>query len=334
MRLIIFLSLVFLGNISAASAQTNATHPEIFALMDPGDQENNFNRFLAMDSVDGIAVRLGWKEIEQQDNHYNWDQLDSAFASAKHYGKHLTIHIAASPLGATSDWIFQQGAESYTLANPFNRRTSLEPLPWDKVYLEKWAEFLKALSAHVRENGQLETLSYISSTVPVTEMSLIGCRNNDLMGQPYSRETYLKAWHFTLKVLNKYFPEKTKLVSAPVSQICIPDNDGKDFFENVLTKTTSKNFMIFAADLNAQGSDRLNNLGSDLQNQRIGIQFIWSYTVDPRNRFEGSLQDAVCKGTESYNASYFEFYKQDLLNRDVAVQSVITNLHHFGRCKH
>lgn len=326
-----FLLLAFLivsGNIAFAQSKAN---PELFALMDPRDGKADFERFLSMKNVDGIAVRMGWKDLEPQDNQYNWSALDTAFASAKQHGKKLTLHIAASPLGATPQWIYDQGGKSYAFTHRFNGRKSTEPLPWDRTYLLKWGEFLGALSTHIRENGQLETLAYISSAVPVTEMSLIGCRQGNLQGYTYKRESYLKAWQYALAALNKHFPEKSKLVSAPVNQICMPDNDGRAFFKDVLS-SAPKDFIVFAADLNALGSNRLNNLGNDIQNRAIGMQFIWSYTDDPKNRFKGSLQSGVCKGTQTYGAQYFEFYKQDLLNPDSAVQSVISALHDSGQC--
>lgn len=299
-------------------AHAQSHKPDIFALMDPNDGAQEFNQFLSIDTVDGIAVRLGWKHIQPQENSFDWSQLDSALNAARQHGKKITLHIAASPLGATPDWVFKTGAKSYSFSHPFmKRRASTEPLPWDTTYLKKWGAFLKALSQHIRSSGYENELQYISSAVPITEMSLLGCRNNKLFEYDYNRTAYIKAWHYSLLVLDKNFPTIQKFVSAPVKQICFPDRNGREFYNDVMTVTKGKKFSIFAADLNAQGSDRLNNLAYNYQNHHVGLQFIWSYSNDPRGRFKGHISDAVCKSVRTYNAKYIEFYKADLLNEDV-----------------
>ena len=49
----------------------------------------------------------------------------------------------------------------------------------------------------------------------------------------YVRASYLDAWRSSVDAVNSSFPEVIKLLSAPVSMICWPDNDGAAFYFEV-----------------------------------------------------------------------------------------------------
>lgn len=331
MKFFIFLCLLILC--FAPNKNANSAEIEAFALMDMEDKKSTFDTYLSRAFIDGIALRLSWADMEPENDEYEWKILDSALEVAKRRGKKVTLHIAGSPFDFTPRWVLGKGTRVYRLRTALSDFLPPEPVPWDKNYLKKWTEFIIALSEHIKEQDYMGTLAYISPAAPYTEMSLMGCKNERLSGNPYKRESYLDAWNTTIQTLNQNFPTQTIMLTAPRANICKPDNDGKTFYNLVLNSPNNKNLMVFAEDLNALGSKRMDTLGSTITGQNVGAQFIWSYTHDNKNRFKGKLQDAVCKGILNYGARYFEFYKHDIDNPNKSVRSVITNPDNVQACQ-
>lgn len=292
----------------------------VYALTDPGESAASMSQLAALPSVDGLAYRARWRDLEPAEGVYDWTTLDAAFDAVR--GKRLTVHIGVSG-GAWPDWLARAGAVTYGFAGPLGRVT--DPLPWDAVFLNRYDNFVAALAAHVRGRGDMGSLNAISVGAPVSEMSLLGCQNNLLGGFAYGRTSYLSAWASTIGSHRDRFGAARILVSAPVGVICQPDNDGSAFYSAVLTaaRAGGGNVAIFAADLNALGSSRVGQLDPALRRQfELHLQTIWSATNDPGHRMAGSLQDAVCQGLR-LGAGYFELYKSDLSSADAAIRRAI-----------
>ncbi len=116
----------------------------------------------------------------------------------------------------------------------------------------------------------------------------------------------------------------------------MPDSDGPAFYGDALDDALAlgaDGFSLYATDLNALGSSRINGVMADAQRAPVGLQFIGSATSDPSNRMQGSLRDAVCSGLETYRARYFEVYKSDLQSADAAIQAAIQAIHSPELCQ-
>jgi hypothetical protein len=303
-----------------------------FALMDSADGRTQFDTYLAMSSVDGVAARLSWPTLEPTDDVYGWTSVDEAFAAAKATGKLVTLHVIASTRDAPApSWL---GAQSYTYTT-FGGATRTEIVPWDPVFLAKWAEFVTALRGHLESAGDLPYLHGVSVAMPVPEMSLGGCRNGLLQTTPtiipYDRAKYLAAWQTTISSMDSGFPEVLKLLPVPVAQICFPDADGPAFYAELWSFAAANTgpHALYATDLTTLGSDRLDGVplltGGD---NPVGVQFIWSYESDATDQMKkGSpprpFLDAICRGRD-YGATYFEVYKVDLRSVDPGVQAAIS----------
>lgn len=295
----------------------------VFALMDPGDTSALIDSYASRANVAGIALRTSWDLLEPSNGVYVWSTVDAAFDAVRARGKHLTVHVIGTQ-GMTPKWLTALGVATYTYSSPTGSVT--DPLPWDTVFLTRYTQFMAALGAHIRSRGDGSLLAALSDTVPVPEMSLVGCKNGVLSGgTAFNRTSYLTAWETTVDALATAFPNVPLYISAPVNVICASDNDGKAFYTELMnhafTKTSSAT--VFAADLNALGSSRMAQVDSFISRRAaIAFQTIWSATNDPQNRMRGTLKDAVCKGI-GYGARYFEIYKADLANPDAAIQDAI-----------
>ncbi len=324
------------GSGPGGSGPGGTGRPKAFALMDPTDRTDAYRTYLKNDQVDGVAVRTDWSQLEPDaDDSYAWGRIDEAMAVAKEYGKNVTLHILGSSFGAPPTWLYQAGAASYSYSSP-NGQSRTDPVPWDPIFLSRYADFMKDLAAHLSTAGYLDRVEYISVAVPVPEMSLVACRGGQLTSSVrYSRASYLDAWKSAIGAAQEAFPHTRKLITAPVAVICAPDNDGAAFYHDVLSYALTRSpdqFAIFATDLNAQGSFRLRAVSGDLTRAPVALQFVWSATNDPSGKMQGSLHQAICKGVTEYQAGYLEVYKDDLRNPDAAVQSAIAAIHEPSRC--
>lgn len=279
-----------------------------------------------MASVDGLAFRALWSRLEPSAGVYNWSSLDEIADVARASGKRLTVHIAPD----LPTWLPVLGAQTYSFNSPLIG-SGTAVVPWDPVFLGRHGAFTSALADHLRVRGDATLLDVVSVGAPVAEMSLPACQNG-VLGTTitYDRSQYLAAWRTSFTAhqnafANSAFAQVQLVVSAPVSQICRPDNDGAAFYSEVMTHAlaTSPRAGVFLADLNALGSNRLLQVDSTTRAQaRLHFQTIWSFSDDPTNRFQGPLRDAVCFGWRA-GARYYELYKADLTSSDAAVVSAV-----------
>ncbi len=315
------------GGASQAATAQAAANPAlpvsgVFALMDPGEAGASLDSYAALGTVDGLAFRALWRQLEPQNGNRDWSSLDTALDIARSRGKKLTVHIGVSG-GAWPQWLLAAGMATYNYNTPFGAGS--DPVPWDPVLLTRYGQLVSALAAHLQARGDLSLVRAVSDGAPVGEMSLVACQGGMLGGVAYSRATYLQAWQSTANSLAGAFPGTTIFISAPVFTICRPDTDGRAFYTDLMNyaQTLNGRFAVFAADLNASGSARLGQVDTSLlQRMPVGLQTIWSASNDPQNRMAGTLREAVCRGLAT-GARYFEFYKADLSSTDAAVQDAI-----------
>lgn len=327
-----------------STTTSNAEQPaKLFALMDLYDNSSQFNSYLQLTAVDGIAVRTTWDDIQPtNETSYNWDQIDNAFALAKSMNKKVTLHIVSAVYGDTPAWVYSAGAQSYTYQKQ-SGEIRTDPIPWDSTYLTKWAGFLNALRDHLATLNYTSQLEYISVAAPVPEMSLVACKQGDLNSDysgstAYSRTDYQNAWKNVILATNNAFPSTKKLLPAPVRDICFRDTDGGAFYQelfNYANTLSPGTFMHFATDLNAvdSGSWRLDQITSVIKAADVGLQYTWSYSQDNGNKLGGTLLKATCdKGIKNFNGRYFEVYKADLDSSTPSVQSAIKAIHEPSTC--
>lgn len=320
------------GRGSGDSTGTNTTPPpitppvsgEVFALADPGDSAATLQSYLSKATVTGLAYRAIWSQLETADGVYAWNSLDDALNAAKMSGKKITIHVGVSG-SAWPAWLVAAGMQTYSGTTPAG--TVTDPVPWDTVLIAKYAVFVQAMSEHIRQSNHMGDVRSISVGAPVSEMSLVACNNGTLGSSnavTYDRKKYQDAWTNSVSAVAVAFPLARVFVSAPVGSICRLDKDGSQFYSDLIAPLSQSypNLSIFAADLNALGSQRLVQAGTLTRTLPIGLQTIWSVSQDPSNRMAGTLSSAVCAGRAA-GAFYVEIYKSDLDSADPTIQTAI-----------
>ncbi len=287
--------------------------------------------YLAKTEVDGVAWRATWSSVEPGDGTYDWSRLDAALSAADGASKRLTIHIGVSG-GAWPAWLTTAGARTYSGTNILGG-TITDPMPWDSVFLARYDRLIQQLASHVSGRGQTGIVRAVSVGAPVSEMSLVACDTGTLgsgaSAVVYSRSSYLSAWKGAADAALAAFPATVVVVSAPVAQICRPDNDGIAFYTDLMTQLP--NAAVFAADLNALGSQRYGQVASPLRSRALLFQTISAKTGDTANRMAGTLSSAVCAGRAA-GSRYFELYKADLDSSDGAIRTAISQARGTAAC--
>jgi hypothetical protein len=306
-----------------ATAVTGPEKPGLFVLhnvtrgpLDPSALNSSY--------IGGIALQIGWRDVQPEDGKFDWSQIDSFIQMARSANKRITLHLL--PL-RPPQWVFDAGAEPFTFTirvpgNPRQGDQVTEYVPWDKVFLRKWTTLVEQFGARYRNDP---TVFAVSVTAPAPEMMLPGSfpphgESFQRLQAMYNRDAYLNAWRQMIDVYQKAFPEKPKFVAPGIVL------EDAYFADEVLDYAFSRfgdKLWVFSAGLKAVRPSRfppMIHIYSLLEEYgkkaNLGFQMIWSASRDPHNRLEGSLRGALENGI-GLGAKYIEVYESDVLSPDL-----------------
>jgi len=316
----IIFSVLFTFALFAHSLICSATEANIFVLQSlrsPFDSSVLDKKY-----IDGLALQIGWSDVEPKAGEYAWNRVDQFVAEARRHKKKITLHLL--PLHPP-EWVFASGAEKFCFVMPargdlMRSGAICEILPWDKVFLQRWSKLIEEFGKHYANDPAVYA---VSLTAPTPEMVLPG----GIPGTPaffdlqrrYDKAVYLNAWKKMVDVYQIAFPDKPKILAPG---IVLFDEYFSDDVVNYAKTRFGKKLWLFNAGLRADGIPQqtmgTGHIAQILKSYAkdggvLGLQTIWSGTDDPRNRMRGKLRDALEKGVQM-GASYFEIYAADVLN--------------------
>lgn len=271
--------------------------------------------------IDGMALQVGWRDVEVSQGSYDWRRLDRTVDEARRRGKKVTLHLL--PL-RPPEWLFAAGAEKYCFTMPtraqfMSGRELCEVIPWDPVYLERWSRLVTEFGRHY---GNDAAVLAVSVTAPAPEMVLPG----GIPGSPtfrdlerrYSKPTYLAAWKRMIDIYQASFPSKPKFVAPG---IVLFDEFFADDVVAYARERFGQDLWLFNAGLRADGVPQKTMgrghiaalLEQHARTGTLGLQTIWSSTNDPGNRMRGALRETLEQGLHM-GGRYFEVYAADVSN--------------------
>jgi hypothetical protein len=108
------------GEIANASGLKPGPHG-IFALLPSFNSDRRVNLSRPVWSnpvVRGVRVRTVWRNLQPEENRFDWSYLNEAVALAARHGKSVGVSVAAGI--STPDWVYRGGAErfDFTLTTP------------------------------------------------------------------------------------------------------------------------------------------------------------------------------------------------------------------------
>ena len=128
-------------------ASTNNAWPGgiVVVIIDKPQSRSLDLRALSNPCISGVALQIHWADLEPVQGQPEWSKLDQLFAAAK--SSHKWVQLLIFPGFFSPAWALQGGVKTQTFAiqyGPGKGTVMALPIPWDRIYLERWLAFLKA----------------------------------------------------------------------------------------------------------------------------------------------------------------------------------------------
>ena len=122
--------------------------------------------------ISGVDVQINWRDIEPVEGRPDWSRLDWLMATAASSKKWLKLSVVPgffSPAWAlegvrTDRFNIPYGPGSGTVATL--------PMPWDRVYLDRWFEFVKKIGERYGGSPAFRMIAAAGPTSVSEEMTL------------------------------------------------------------------------------------------------------------------------------------------------------------------
>jgi hypothetical protein len=192
-------------------------------------------KLLDSDKVAGLSALLTWSELEPVEGKYDWKLIDDALNLCQTHGKYLILRVSTCGLDSaqqsgdsdTPKFVFDAGSKALTY-NGVDGKAHRMPIFWDKTYLAKWANFVKAMGDKFDKNESLHSVGItgggiLGSTLIVPDFNH-NAENYKTLEQiltnehGMSPEKIVAHWKYVADVFPRSF-EKTRLnldIDVPV----------------------------------------------------------------------------------------------------------------------
>jgi len=174
-------------------------------------QEASLNlQALSNPSISGVALQIRWRDIEPVEGGPDWAKLDQLFAATEAAKK--WVQLLVFPGFFSPSWALE-GAQTATFSIQYGPGTGTQerlPLPWDRVYLNRWFEFLKLLSARYGKSTALRVVAAAGPTSVSAEFTLPD-KPGDVQtwrSVGYSPSRYIAAWQDVFQAYATTFPNQ------------------------------------------------------------------------------------------------------------------------------
>jgi hypothetical protein len=129
-------------------------------------------RALDNPSISGVALQIRWRDIEPVQGKPDWSKLDQLFAAAEPAKKWVQLLIF--PGFFSPPWALEGvKTEMFPIQyGPGKGTVERLPMPWDRVYLNRWFEFLKLLSDKYGKSPAFSVAAAAGPTSVSAEFSL------------------------------------------------------------------------------------------------------------------------------------------------------------------
>jgi hypothetical protein len=160
--------------------------------------------------ISGVALQIRWRDIEAVQGKPDWSKLDQLFAAAE--SSHKWVQLLIFPGFWSPPWALE-GAQTLTLPIQYGPgKGTLEklPLPWDRVYLNHWFDFLKQLSAKYGNSPAFRVAAAAGPTSVSAEFTLPHKPEEmqEWRRVGYTASKYIEAWQQVFEVYAADFPNQ------------------------------------------------------------------------------------------------------------------------------
>lgn len=160
--------------------------------------------------ISGVALQIRWRDLEPVQGKPDWSKLDQLFAAAQSSKK--WVQLLLFPGFFSPAWALE-GAQTAVFPLQYGPgKGTLEklPMPWDRVYLNHWFDFLKLVSDRYGKSPAFRLIAADGPTSVSAEFTLPGKPEavETWLRSGYTPRKYLDAWQKTFQVFAADFPNQ------------------------------------------------------------------------------------------------------------------------------
>jgi len=292
--------------------------------------------------MSGVAVQINWRDIEPVRGKPDWSQLDALFAAAESSKK--WVHLIIFPGFFSPAWALE-GAQTDLFKiqyGPGKGTVASLPMPWDRVYLDRWFTFMRLLSARYGGSPAFRMIAAAGPTSVSVEMTLPNSppAHRRWLNDSYTPAKYLGAWEDAFHFYAGAFPNQCISLAAPGLPILGPGERGRPAHLRAKQEIVDRAMRVLGNRLAIQSSDL--HAGHALVEAPDNTDFINGYSgriitgFEMRSSCQGdiaskvmgaesnpplALRRSIDKGMAPNNAgrhvNYLEIYLGDVLPADM-----------------
>jgi hypothetical protein len=247
------------GPVLQCASTGNAVPSGLVVLLPSGEKnDQNMNlQVLSTPFMSGVAVQVNWRDIEPVEGKPDWKQLDALCAAAQSSKK--WVHLIMFPGFFSPPWALE-GTQSDLFDiqyDPGKGTQAKLPMPWDRVYLERWFSFMKLLSARYATSPAFRMIAAAGATSVSVEMMLPNSppAHQQWLRDSYTPEKYLAAWEDTLHFYAGAFPHQCISLAAPGIPILGRGERGRPAHERARHEVVARAMRLLGNRLAIQSSD-------------------------------------------------------------------------------
>jgi hypothetical protein len=292
-------------------------------------------------SISGVALQIRWRDIEPAQEKPDWSKLDQLFAAAE--SSHKWVQLLIFPGFFSPPWAVEGAqTEMFPIQYGPGKGTLMRlPLPWDRVYLAHWFDFLKLLSAKYAASPAFRVIAAAGPTSVSAEFTLPHTPEElqKWRSVGYTPSKYIEAWQKVFQVYAADFPNQYVSLSLGFG-LNIDEQGKKDARAAKPTKVAiideaigilGRRFALQNSNLDGNPEKERGPHGVPLvigYNGRIvtGFQLRTSCLRNSGNMgAEGdpplALERAIARGTQpnaaGHRINYLEIYEPDVLSDEL-----------------
>lgn len=258
--------------------------------------------------VNGILVRVVWKDLEPSDDVYNWSLIDDQIAAAQSYDKKISLGVGGGPNSPT--WLYDLGADTLSYDFPFSGTI---PIPWDTVFLTQWTALIAEIGNRYQNDTTIQLVYITNTSGNGFEMQLPFNPTPTYASIGYTDQKVIDSWKYVIDTFNTYFPNHY------LTNDFHPVNSSNIVADSVYAYATSEigprygasgwwwtqhNTTVYPAQYSILQNSASNNLFT-------GIQMAASGVTNPTTFGTGGMPEALNLAIAN-NVCYWEIWNQDI----------------------
>lgn len=273
--------------------------------------------------VDGVLVKVAWKDIEPEPGVFDFSLIDSQLALAE--GKGMRVSLAVTNGPDAPPWLATEGAVFFEYGSFIDETRITIPALWDAVYLARYRELIAALGKQYDGHPAVRLLHMTQSTTNGfdSQFLLSQLDSQRFFDLGYTPERYLESWK---KIIDAH---AESFSFTPVDMDVHPVFGNSDLSFAAAQyglDTLGERFGVFAAWWSYQNAElvypQMFNLIAQVARQTFStVQLIapTSVQLNPSSFTEEEFLLAL-ELARNAGVTYIEVWKQDLFNVELMLR--------------